>query len=384
MNFRWARLAAIAVVAAAGLLAVWAVRRLNGETGVLPMTGTVEATQVEVSATITGRIIEILVRRGQPVEPGQVLVVLESGELAADVGRAEATLRAAEAQLRNLKSGSRPEAIREAEARAARAQAARAQAQLDDLLAGSRIQEIEQARAALRRASIAREWTQRELSRARELFTKEVIAAQEVDRAKQAYDSAAANEAAARERLALLEAGPRQPKIEAARAELKAARERVQLLKAGARPQAIEAARARVAEGRAALELTRARLDEARLVSPMIGLVLRQNAEVGETVTPGVSILTLMAPRDLWVRVDVRETDIGHVKLGQEAAITVNAYPGRLFAGRVTEITSEAELTPKNVQTRERLNLVFRVKVAIGNPDGVLTPGLPADVKIRP
>ncbi len=375
----WLKSAAVvAVVVAAALAAVWAARRLNGDTGTISVTGTVEATQVELGPKITGRVVELRVREGQPVERDQLLVVLDAQELTAEASRAEAGLRTAEA-LRNLEAGSRPEEIREAEARAARAQA-----QLADLVAGSRPEEIEQARAALRNAMVNREWTQRELHRARELFVKDLIAAQEVDRAKQAYDSAAASEAAARERLALLEAGPRPHEVEAARAELRAARERVELLRAGARPQEVEAARARGAEARAALELARARLAESRISSPLTGLVLRKNVEVGETVSPGVSILTLMDPGDVWVRVYVPETDVGRVKLGQEAAITVDAYPDRAFAGRVSEIASEAEFTPKNVQTRkERVNLVFRVKIAVDSPEGVLKPGLPADARIR-
>lgn len=376
----WLKSAAVvAVVVAAALAAVWAARRLNGDTGTISVTGTVEATQVELGPKITGRVVELRVREGQPVERDQLLVVLDAQELTAEASRAEAGLRTAEAQFRNLEAGSRPEEIREAEARAARAQA-----QLADLVAGSRPEEIEQARAALRNAMVNREWTQRELHRARELFVKDLIAAQEVDRAKQAYDSAAAREAAARERLALLEAGPRPHEVEAARAELRAARERVELLRAGARPQEVEAARARGAEARAALELARARLAESRISSPLTGLVLRKNVEVGETVSPGVSILTLMDPGDVWVRVYVPETDVGRVKLGQEAAITVDAYPDRAFAGRVSEIASEAEFTPKNVQTRkERVNLVFRVKIAVDSPEGVLKPGLPADARIR-
>lgn len=323
------RLAALAALAVAiALVATWAVRGLNGDTGALSVTGTVEATQVDLSAKITGRVVELLVREGQPVERGQLLARLGDTELAAEVRRAEAALATAEAQLR-------------------------------DLLAGPRQQEIEQARAALRNATVTREWTERELRRVRELFGKDLVAAQEVDRARQAYEVAVANEVAARERLALVEAGPR--------------------------PHEVEAARARVAEARAALTLAQARLAEARLVSPITGLVLRKNVEVGETVNPGVSILTLMDPRDLWVRAYVPEIDIGRVKLGQEARITVDAYPGRAFAGTVSEIASEAEFTPKNVQTRkERVNLVFRIKIAVRNPDGVLKPGMPADAEIHP
>jgi HlyD family secretion protein len=378
---RWLKPAAVAALAVAvSLAAVWAARRLNGDTGAVIVTGTVEARQIDVSAKITGRIVELRVKEGQPVERGQLLAALDTEALDADVVRAEAALAAAEARQRDLEAGARPEEIREAGARVAQAQA-----RLDDLLAGSRAQEIEQARAALRNAAVTREWTERELERARELYRRDLIAAQDLDRARQAYGSAAAQERAARERLALLEVGPRRHEVEAARAELEAARERLALLRAGPRAQEVEGARARVAEARAALALARARLGETRLHSPVTGLVLRKNVEAGETVSPGVSTLTLMDPDDLWVRVYVPETEIGRVKLGQEALVRVDAYPGRTFAGHVTEIADEAEFTPRNVQTRkERVNLVFRVKVAVRNPDGVLKPGMPADAEIHP
>ena len=107
--------------------------------------------------------------------------------------------------------------------------------------------------------------------------------------------------------------------------------------------------------------------------------------EVGETATPGAPILTLIDPNDLWLRAYVSETDLGRIRLGQAAALTVDAFPGRMFAGVVREIASEAEFTPKNVQTKkERVNLVYRVKIGVSNPDGVLKPGMPADALIHP
>ncbi|MBI4637460.1 MAG: efflux RND transporter periplasmic adaptor subunit [Candidatus Rokubacteria bacterium] len=378
---RWLKLAATAAfIVVVGLAATWTARRFDGGDRPLAVTGTIEATQVDVSTKLTGRIVELTVREGQPVERGQLLVRLDAGELLAEMRRTEAQVRAAEAQLSDLEAGARREEIAEAEARAARAQA-----QLADLLAGSRAQEIEQARAALRNATVTREWTERDFRRARELGAKELIAAQEVDRARQAYEAAEATEAGARERLALLEAGPRQHEVEAARAELRAARERVELLRAGPRPDAVRAARAQVAEARAARALAEARLAETRLVSPLTGVALRRNLEVGETANPGVSIVTLMDPDDLWLRAYVPETDVGRVRLGQRAAITVDAYPGRIFAGTISEIASEAEFTPKNVQTKkERVNLVFRVKIAARNPERVLKPGMPAAAEIEP
>lgn len=373
---RWVKIGAAALgVAAAGLAVVWTVRDRNGAAEGVTVTGTIEALQVDVSARIAGRIVELTVRESQPVERGQLLVVLAAEEPAAEARRAAAAVRSAEAELRDLLAGARPQEIAEAEARAARAQA-----QLDDLLAGARREEVEQARAELRTAVATREWTERDFRRARELAAKELIAAQEVDRARQAYEVAAAGETRARERLALVEAGARRDEVQAARSELQAARERVALLRAGPRPETVQAARARVAEARAALALAEARLGEMRIASPITGVVLRKNLERGELASPGQPILTLMDPGDLWLRAYVPEEEAGRLRVGQPARVTVDAYPGRAFEGVVSEIASEAEFTPKNVQTRkERVHLVFRVKIAVRNVDGVLKPGLPAD-----
>ncbi|MBI1846323.1 MAG: efflux RND transporter periplasmic adaptor subunit [Candidatus Rokubacteria bacterium] len=375
------RLAAVAaLVLTAGIAATWAARRLATDDRALAVTGTIEARQVGVSPKITGRIVELAVREGQPVERGQLIARLDPAELQADLRRAQAAVGTAEARRRDLEAGSRAEEIREAQA-----QLDRAQADLENLRAGSRAQEIEQARASLRDATVKREWTDREFTRTRELFAKDLVAAQEVDRARQGYESAVAAETAAREKLSLVEAGARQYEVEAARAAVRAAEQRLALLKAGSRPEAIAAARAQVAEARAAAALAQSRLDETRLVSPLTGVVLRKNAEAGETLTPGVSIVTLLDTTDLWLRAYVSETDIGRVKVGQPATISVDAFPGRKFFATVSEVSSEAEFTPKNVQTKkERVNLVFRVKLAVKDTDGLLKPGMPADAEILP
>ncbi len=145
----------------------------------------------------------------------------------------------------------------------------------------------------------------------------------------------------------------------------------------------MEAARGQVTQARAALDFAMSRLREATIASPLDGVVLRKNLEAGETVSPGVSILTLVDPMDLWLRAYIPEADIGRVKVGMAARIKIDAYKDRSFAGRITEIASEAEFTPKNVQTqKERVNLVFRVKIAVDNPQGLLKPGMPADAEI--
>lgn len=374
---RWARFLVVSIlVVGLGLAAAYASRHFRGDgDGRIQVTGTIEALQVDVSAKVAGRISALRVQEGQAVTRGQVLAFLDVAELDAEKRRAEAGMRSAEAQLRDLQAGARVQEVNEA-----RAQAARAQARLNDLLAGSRAQEIEQARAALRSAAATREWTERDYRRAQELFAKELIAAQEVDRARQAWEVAVAGERSAVERASMVEAGAREQEIAAGRAELKAAQERLGLLLAGPRPDAVAAARARVAEATAALALAESRLGEGTIVSPLTGVVLRKNLEAGEIANPGVSIATLADPADMWLRAYVAETEVGRIRIGQPAQITVDAFPGRTFPGMITEVASEAEFTPKNVQTRkERVNLVFRVKIAVSGSDGILKPGMPAD-----
>ena len=325
---RWVKGAAVLVLLIAVSVAVtWGGLHRGGVTSKpVGVTGTIEATQVDVSVKITGRIVERLVKEGDRVTRGQVLVRLDDSELAADVKRLEAALRAAQATLRDLEKGARP-------------------------------QEIEDARAAVSSVEATRTMTEREYQRTEQLFKQNLIAAQDVDRARQAYEVAKAQEWSARERLALVLEGPR--------------------------PDQIDAARWQVTQAEAALAQARSRLREAIVVSPIDGVVLRKNLEVGETANPGVPILTLVDPKDVWLRAYVPETEVGRLKVGEPARVRVDAFPDRVFTGRLIEIGSEAEFTPRNVQTKkERVNLVFRIKIQIDNPDGLLKPGLPADADV--
>jgi HlyD family secretion protein len=328
MHSRWAKgAAALVLLLLLSAAATWAGRHLGGGAPKpVSLTGTVEATQVDVSVKIAGRIVERLVKEGDAVTRGQLLVRLDDAELAAEVRRQEAALRSAQATLRDLRAGARKE-------------------------------EIEDARAALASAEATREMTQREFSRNDELFRRGLIAAQDVDRARQAYQVAQAQERSARERLGLLQAG--------------------------SRPDLIEAARWQVTQAESALSQAQTRLKETTVVSPIDGVVLRKNLEAGETANPGVAILTLVNPKDVWLRAYVPETEVGRLKVGDAAKLRVDAFPNRVFTGRLIEIASEAEFTPRNVQTKkERVNLVFRIKIQIDNPDGLLKPGLPADADV--
>ncbi|MFN3476405.1 MAG: HlyD family secretion protein [Candidatus Methylomirabilales bacterium] len=120
------------------------------------------------------------------------------------------------------------------------------------------------------------------------------------------------------------------------------------------------------------------------LKSPQAGVVLRKHVEPGEMIAAGTPIVTIADLQDIWLKIYIPEPQLGRIKLGQTAEITTDSYPGKVYKGRVTFINSEAEFTPKNVQTQEeRVKLVFAVKISVDNPNQELKPGMPADAKVR-
>lgn len=134
-------------------------------------------------------------------------------------------------------------------------------------------------------------------------------------------------------------------------------------------------------QNKATIELIQIYIDNSVIKSPINGLVLSKNTEIGEVVSPGSSLLTLGDLFHPWVKIYIKETDLGKVKLGQKAQVKIDTYPDKVFEGKVTYISSEAEFTPKNIQTKEeRVKLVFGIKVSLDNPLQILKPGMPADV----
>ncbi len=146
---------------------------------------------------------------------------------------------------------------------------------------------------------------------------------------------------------------------------------------------AYDVALAQIQQSKAALRTSEVRLGDSVLYAPIAGIVLRKNVEAGETVAAGTPVFTIGDLENPWVKVYVKEDKLGFVKLGQKALVSTDTYPGKVYEGEVTYISSEAEFTPKNVQTKEeRVKLVFGVKVSIKNVNDELKPSMPADVKI--
>jgi len=288
--------------------------------------GTIEAREVSVASKIGGQVLEIRAEEGSRAGKGDVLVLIDHETLDIQLRQAEAGVALAEAQLLLLRKGARAEDIRQGE---------------ETLL---------QAGANLKVAAD-------DARRMRELAARGSVTPKQRDDAEARLVVTRAQEASAKEALSKL--------------------------KQLARPEEIGAAEARLAQAVAAADLLRKMIVDGTVVSPVAGIVTRRPVEAGELVSPGTTVLTISELDRVHVMLFVTEKELGRVRLGGEADVTIDAAPGRVFKGRVTFISPEAEFTPKNIQTKEdRVKLVFGVKVEIPNPDGALKPGLPADAVI--
>ncbi len=312
---------------------------------------------------------------------------------------------------------------------AAAAALAQARARLSLVQEGTREEQIRQAQANLDAARAALVNAQANDQRAERLLAEGAISAQQRDAARQARDSAQAAVDAAQARLQEAQTGPRSQErqqaeeavrqaeagLQAADAALRTAEEayadrleartrvdaaetqyrvsqdqvraaqaQLELLQAGATQEAIKAAQGRVQQARGALELARRQLGHAVVRSPLTGVVLTKVTEPGELVTPGQPIVTAAALDPLTLRIYVPESDYGKVHVGDRASVTVDSYPGEQFEAKVVEIANQPEFTPRNIQTqKERVKLVFGIKLQVSNPQGRLKPGMPADAVVR-
>jgi HlyD family secretion protein len=374
------KIAVIAVVVVlAGATGYWFIwGRSDDDPNLIRISGNIEVTDAEVSFKLAGRVDERRVDEGKLVEQNDIVAVLDSSELESELALRRAELDAAQAALAELEAGSRLEEI--AAGKAARD---KTQAFLSELEAGSRAQEIKAAEAKVNAANAKVTHLQRDLKRLEEVRESKAVSQEEYDHGLGEYQVAAAEEAEAEEHLNLVKEGPREEQIAQARAALAQANAEYDLVKAGPRKETIQQARAHVEQAKAAVALAETRLSYAKLVSPLSGIVLSKNIEPGEFVAAGTPVVTVGDLEHVWLRAYISETDLGRVKVGQPVRVTTDTYPDKPYEGRISFVASEAEFTPKNVQTsQERVKLVYRVKIDIGNPNMELKPGMPADAEI--
>ena len=293
----------------------------------LMVSGNIEAHQSVLSfKAVQSRIVELAVEEGQWVRKGAVLARLDDSDYHQQVVRDESVLRVQEAQLALVLAGSRPQDI----------EAAR-QTVLND-------------RAELEQKKI-------DFERAQRLFLQGVIPPADRDLAETALKRAQAG-------------------------YLRDKRLYEKALE-GSRKEDVAIAQANVRHAREALEMSRILLGYTVLQAPISGVILTRQAELGEVVSPGTPVMTLADLDHIWMRAYISETDLGRIRWGQSAVLHTDTYPAKNYQGRVSFIASQAEFTPKSVEThKERVTLVYRIKIDVDNPNHELKPGMPADATI--
>lgn len=316
----------VALVVIISAVLYFATRRKGPDNTKIKVSGNIEVTEVQASFKVPGRVKERLIDEGETVTVGQVLARLDDEDFAHELAQRQKGMQALSSSLEELETGSRRE-------------------------------EIAQADAAVKKAQAEAARLEKDFARQQQLYRKEVISTRELDAARAAHEAAQATLREAIAQQALVREGPRRERIDVARARLQEAREAV--------------AEARTRRGYTVL------------TSPVAGIVMSKNIEPGEQVAAGTPIVTIGEMDKTWLRAYIGESDLGRVKIGQKARIKCDTYPDKTYEGTVSFISSEAEFTPKNVQTeKERVKLVYRIKITIPNPKIELKPGMPADAEI--
>jgi HlyD family secretion protein len=311
----------------------------EASSGATRVSGHVEATEVQVSAEVAGRIVELRVQEGDRVKRGDVIARLDTQDTELQIDRARAERLGADAQLRLLQAGSRIEDVRQAQAQVAASETDVAAAMAELKAAETDLERFE----ALLRANAGSQ-KQRDDARARVDVARE--------RARGAED------------------------------RVRAGRETLARLKAGARPQELDAARARVATIDAQIATLEKSLKDAQVVAPVDGIITTKLADQGEIIAPRTPVVIVTDLDHAWANLFVPEPLIPRLKIGQSATVFTDAG-GQGIPGKITFISPKAEFTPRNVQTAdERSKLVYRIKVSVDNSQGVLKQGMPVDAEL--
>jgi HlyD family secretion protein len=309
--------------------AVYVYPRWNGSRSpesTLKLSGNIEAHESVVSFKVPGRIVELPIEEGQYVTKGDLLARLDDDDYREQVHVDEATVHAREAEL-------------------------------DLALAGSRIQEIKAAKQMLLDARADLNLKEQDFRRRRALLSEQGVSQEDLDTAATELKRAQATYERVKQNYDQIVEGTRKEQIAVNRANLQLAREN--------------------------LDMSRVKLSYTVLSAPTSGVIFVRQAELGEVMAPGTPVVTIADIDHLWLRGYINESDLGKVRWGQSATVHTDTFPDKTYRGRISFISSEAEFTPKSVEThKERVTLVYRVKIDMENPNHELKPGMPADAVI--
>jgi len=310
----------------------------QSQRGELYYSGTIEATNSNLAFQVSGRVINVAVREGYAVKKDQLLAELDPTEFQSKKEQAQAN------HARSINTRDQLATILHIYKSTLPADVVRAETN------------VTSARDVMDDA-------QKNYQRYEQLFKRGVVTEKERDSVKLNYDTA-------KSRLDDAEAALRQAKSN--------------LKKVEATEKEIEAAVSQIRQAKAAFEQSDIQLQYTRLLAPYNGIITSRNVEPGEVVSPGREVLTMADLETVDLKIFVDETEIGKVKPGQDVDVKIDTFPNKVYKGKVTFISPEGEFTPKIIQTKkERVKLVYLVKVSIPNPSFELKSGMPADAWLR-
>lgn len=302
--------------------------------------GTVEVTDVTLAFKISGRVQDVLFSEGDSVSAGEEVARLDNTDQKLAVDTAQANVLLSSAALDELAAGSRRQEIQSSQAN------------------------VDMAKAALSRMHDESAQAKSDRDRNEMLLRSGAISRQEFEKFDTVYKKSLNS-------------------IKEAEAMVRTSEEALSLTIEGTRSETIKKAHAALTVAQTSLVSAEQNLKYTSILSPISGKVLTRPAEPGEYVQAGTVIMTVADVANAWVRGYISEKDLGRIKLGDVVDIKSDSYSGKIYKGRITYISDEAEFTPKTVQTSdERVNFMYRIKVSLDNREMELKAGMPVDGKI--
>jgi HlyD family secretion protein len=378
----------LALLLGVGVLVFWGQYSRKGAE--LYYSGTIEAIQSNLAFQVSGRVQEVLTDEGRSAAKGEVLAVLDRREFTALRDQAQANLQRAEQNMRQLETVLEVNRkVLPAEVDRAAAAVRALQAQLTEAETGLRSEEIERARLAVEASQVVLDNARKDKQRYDDLFQKGVVAEKARDTFTMQFETALKEYQRTVEAYKLAREGSRREEIDTARSRLAEGQAALRLAQSNlkkieASEQDVAAARAQVAAAQAALNVAEIQLGHTELKAPYAGIILSRNVEPGEVVSPNQEVLSISDLSKVDLKVFVEETEIGRIRPGQPVEVKIDTFPDKSYTGQVAYISPQAEFTPKIIQTRkERVKLVYLVKVSVQTPNHELKSGMPADAWFR-
>jgi len=365
------------------------------ETGYIYISGRIEGNEYYASSKYPGRVLKLLHDEGDDVRKGELLAVLDSKEVSARFKQADANYRSSLSQLEAKRHEldyyrNRLKSLRAKLSNLEKTVNLNIRISEENLSLSRRDREI--AKAMLEEARSTYERVRRDYERYRNLYRRRVISESTFDSFRNRFEVSRQKLKAAQESLKKSSKAVEiaKEKLEVAKAgldEVRSVRMEVKALASTvkAKEKELEALKIADSDSKARLEEAQAVLDDMRIRSPVNGTITERSVEVGEVIPSGFRLFTIYNLDDLYFEGFIPEKEVGLLRIGQRGFITVDSYPNRKFPVRVIFISSRAEFTPKEVQTKEeRVKQVFRVKLKlIENPGHILKPGMPADAYLE-